>query len=66
MYELDFKIKHVKGKEKKVENSRKSHLIALSTCKSDLRSRSLESQIKDETYLKVKGKSHQVEIDKSV
>ena len=54
--EFDFEIKCVKGKENKVVNtlSRNFHVVALSICKSYLRTRVFEAQNSDEIYLQVK------------
>jgi hypothetical protein len=57
--EFDFNIKHFKRKENKVTNalSRRMdvmHAITISTCKSDLKSRIIESLISYGYYLQVK------------
>ena len=59
--EFDFEIKHVTVKENKVSYalSEKINVASLRTCESDLRTRFLEAQNKDETYLHVKEKLQQ-------
>ena len=59
--EFDFESNHVKGKENKVAYtfSRKFHVATLCICKSYLRTRVLEAQNNDETYLQVEEKLQQ-------
>ena len=62
--EFDFEIKHVKGKENKVTDvlSRRMHVmhvVAISTCNTNLKGKILESLILDGYYLQVKKKLQQ-------
>ena len=53
--EIDFEIKHVKGKEKiGVDVFNWTHLETISICKFDLKERILESSSKDEAYPQIK------------
>ena len=61
LYEFDFEIKHIKGKENKVADalSRKvqeMHVASLSICHSDLRQQIVNHVARDESYEQVKDK----------
>ena len=56
LYEFDFEIKHIKGKENKVADalSRKvheMHVASLSTCQPDLRQQIINHYVEDELYV---------------
>jgi ribosomal protein S24E len=59
LYEFSFKIKHIKGKENRVADAWNSkmhvmHMTTINICKSDLKSRVVESLVVDEHYVQVK------------
>ena len=56
----------MKGKENKIDDTlnKKFHAVVLSICDSDLNTRVLKAQIKDETYLQVKEKLQQEETNR--
>ena len=67
--EFDFEIKHIKGKENKVDDalSRKvqeMHVASLSICQSDLRQKFVSHAAGDELYEQVKDKLQQQSLEK--
>ena len=69
LYEFDFEIKHIKGKENKVVDalSRKvheMHVESLSTCQPDMRQHIINHVSENEVYVQIKDKLHLQNIER--
>lgn len=64
IYEFEFEIKHVRGKENKVVDALKKnfHVVAINIFQTDLRVRVLEVASNDEFYLQEKKKFHKTPV----
>ena len=70
LFEFDFEIKHIKGKENKVADAlrrkvHEMHVASLSTCQSYLRQQIVNHTAGDELYEQVKDKLQQQILEKS-
>ena len=69
LFEFDFEIKHIKGKENKVADAlsrrmQEMHVASLSNCQSDLRQQIVNHVAGDELYEQVKDKLQQQSLEK--
>ena len=67
--EFDFEIKHIKGKENKMDDAlnrkiHEIHVASLSTCQPDLRQQIINHIVEDEVYVQIKDKLQQQNLER--